>query len=149
MKIFIGEESGDQNKFGSIIQMILVLLKRNVLIKKVFHVFNDMVMYSLNHVPDVLYYLRRIKDEKIFRFCSIPQGMPITTLSQLCNNPQVFTSNVKIIKRLSYKIIIHSSNLDQAYQWFIYLIKNRILNKTNSNNQQMHQLINQIKSISH
>ena len=70
MKIFIGEESGGQNKFGSIIQMILVILKRNVLIKKVFHVFNDMVMYSLNHVPDVLYYLRRIKDEKIFRFCS-------------------------------------------------------------------------------
>jgi len=34
---------------------------------------NHLVTDALNHVPDCLEYLNRIRDPRIFRFCAIPQ----------------------------------------------------------------------------
>ena len=112
---------------------------------------NEMIMDALNHVPDVLNYLHRIKNENIFQFCSIPQVMAIATLSELCNNANVFTSNVKIRKGISYKIMTNSSNFDQVYRWFEYFIgkiETKISNRSNSSQQQISQLINRIRHCS-
>ncbi|CAF5083435.1 unnamed protein product [Rotaria magnacalcarata] len=63
---------------------------------------NHMVLDALNHVPDVINNLARVKHPKILESCAIPQVMAIATLAELYNNPLVFTSVVKIRKGLAY-----------------------------------------------
>lgn len=111
---------------------------------------NHMVIDSLNHLPHVINYLNKIKNPKIFQFCAIPQIMAIATLSELYNNPRVFTSVVKIRKGLSCKLMLNSSNLYQVHQWFQFFIgkiEDKIANEDNINNKHMHHLLNQIKTL--
>ncbi len=113
---------------------------------------NHMVMDSLNHLPDVINYLHRLKHPKIFQFCAIPQVMAIATLAELYNNPLVFTSVVKIRKGLSCKLMLNSSNIYQIHQWFYFFIKKieeKIPNRNNTNNKDMHHLVEQIKNLCH
>ena len=107
---------------------------------------NQMIIDALEHVPHVLNYLNQIKNNKIFQFCSIPQLMSIATLCELCNNPRVFTSIVKISKRLSIKLMINCSNMKQIHQWFDFFIQ-QISKKINSSNEQIYPIIEQIKSL--
>lgn len=64
-----------------------------------------MVMNVLECVPECLKYMELLKIKAIFRFCAIPQVMAIATLSELYNNPKVFTGVVKIRKGLALRLL--------------------------------------------
>jgi farnesyl-diphosphate farnesyltransferase len=111
---------------------------------------NHMVIDSLAHVSDVIDYLGRLKHPKVFAFCAIPQVMAMATLSELYNNPRVFTSVVKIRKGLSCKLILSCSNLYQVHAWFnvfIAKIEQKIPNRINVNTNRMHKLVEQVKQL--
>ncbi|CAM4814747.1 unnamed protein product [Rotaria magnacalcarata] len=76
---------------------------------------NHMVLDALNHVPDVINNLARVKHPKILESCAIPQVMAIATLAELYNNPLVFTSVVKIRKGLACKLLLNCSTLNEVY----------------------------------
>jgi len=79
---------------------------------------NHMVMNALEHVPDCIDYMARLHDPKVFQFCAIPQVMAIATLAAVYNNPKVFTSNVKIRKGLSCKMMLDSTSFEKAKHYF-------------------------------
>lgn len=79
---------------------------------------NHMVTDALSHVPDVLDYLGRIRDPKVFEFCAIPQVMAISTLALVYNNSNVYTKVVKVRKGLSCRMMLESCNLKQVNRWF-------------------------------
>lgn len=59
-------------------------------------VVNELVINALTHIPTCLRYLKSIHNEKVFRFCAIPQLMAVSTLCKLVNNKDVLIKNVKI-----------------------------------------------------
>ncbi len=79
---------------------------------------NEMVMNSLEHLPDVVDYLRLIKNKSIFRFAAIPQVMAIATLAAVYNNPKVFTSVVKVRKGLAARLILYDLPLEDTLTYF-------------------------------
>jgi farnesyl-diphosphate farnesyltransferase len=90
---------------------------------------NHLIMDALQCIPECLEYMKLLKTEEIFRFCAIPQVMAAATLSELYNNPLVFTGVVKIRKFQSAKLILDTKSLDGLHKWFNILvrdIKNKI-----------------------
>eukprot|EP00343_Euplotes_focardii_P012788 CAMPEP_0205832654 /NCGR_PEP_ID=MMETSP0206-20130828/47522_1 /ASSEMBLY_ACC=CAM_ASM_000279 /TAXON_ID=36767 /ORGANISM="Euplotes focardii, Strain TN1" /LENGTH=273 /DNA_ID=CAMNT_0053138385 /DNA_START=21 /DNA_END=842 /DNA_ORIENTATION=- len=79
---------------------------------------NDMVTDALYHVPDVMEYLSLLRNEKVFGFCAVPQVMAVATLSELYNNPGVFSKVVKIRKGLACKIMLNCGSMDAVQTWF-------------------------------
>jgi len=79
---------------------------------------NSLVTNALQHIPECIEYLSTIKNEKVFRFCAIPQVMAIATLEKLYNNEDVFTGVVKIRKGLACKLILGSNDLSQVKSCF-------------------------------
>lgn len=79
---------------------------------------NHMVTNALQHVPDVLEYLGRLKDPKVFRFCAIPQVMAIATLEKVYNNADVFRTNVKIRKGLACQLMLNTNTMDDVHAVF-------------------------------
>lgn len=67
------------------------------------------ILNTLQHTPDCLTYLNRLKDQTIFRFCAIPQVMAIATLSILFRNYDVFKKVVKLRKGETVKVIFFIS----------------------------------------
>ena len=84
---------------------------------------NDMVLDAMELVPDVLAYLNRIKNPKVFNFCAIPQVMAIATLDKCYNNKKVFTGIVKIRKGLAVRMINEAVDIDNVNKWFSYFTK--------------------------
>lgn len=72
---------------------------------------NSMVADALRHLPDVICYLKELRNPEIFRFCAIPQIMAVATLAKVYNNPAVFTQNVKIRKGMAAKIMVYTNGL--------------------------------------
>lgn len=90
---------------------------------------NDLVTDALECVPECIQYMNLLKTEEVFRFCAIPQVMAIATLSELYNNPDVFTGVVKIRKGTAAKLILDTKTMDGLYKWFYIFardIKSRI-----------------------
>lgn len=83
---------------------------------------NHLVTEALTQVPDCLEYMRRLKDQKIFNFCAIPQVMAIATLAEIYNNPDVFCKNVKIRKGLAAKLIMDTKDINDVGKTFNYFI---------------------------
>ncbi|CAF1059799.1 unnamed protein product [Rotaria sp. Silwood1] len=111
---------------------------------------NHMVMDSLNHVPDVINYLSRLKHRKVLEFCAIPQVMAMATLVELYNNPLVFRSVVKIRKGLTCKLMLNCSTLNEVHAWFYFFItkiEHKIQKHTTVNTNHMHELIDQVKKL--
>ena len=75
---------------------------------------NHMVNDALSHATDCLDYLKRLRNERVFRFCAIPQVMAIATLAEVYNNQKVFTENVKIRKGLAAKVILSSDSIEEV-----------------------------------
>lgn len=75
---------------------------------------NHMVNDALSHATDCLNYLKILRNERVFRFCAIPQVMAIATLAEVYNNQNVFTENVKIRKGLAAKLILSSGSLEEV-----------------------------------
>lgn len=77
-----------------------------------------MVLNVLNHIPDVLTYLSKLKTQPIFMFCAIPQVMAIATLALVFNNLQIYERNIKIRKGEAVRLILDSSNMDSVVAIF-------------------------------
>lgn len=110
---------------------------------------NHMVMDALQHVPDSLIYLTKIKNPHIFRFCAIPQVMAVATLAAVYNNPRVFSSVVKIRKGLSCKLMLDTNNINAVRDYFRTFIMSmaRRVPSNDPNAQRTHDLIDQVKSL--
>ncbi|PQE10467.1 squalene synthetase protein [Rutstroemia sp. NJR-2017a BBW] len=59
---------------------------------------SEMVLNSLSHADECLFYMAGIKDQSVFNFVAIPQSMAIATLELVFQNPAIFERNVKITK---------------------------------------------------
>ena len=97
--------------------------------KKSLACLNHLVTDALRHVPDSIAYMRQIQNKDIFRFCAIPQAMAIATLSEIYNNPKVFTGVVKVRKGLAAKMMMGINDLPtliRTYQEFALQIKSKI-----------------------
>lgn len=76
---------------------------------------NLLVTDALRHVPDVMLYLSRLRNQSVFNFCAIPQVMAIATLSACYNNPQVFQGVVKIRKGQAVTLMMQATNMSAVY----------------------------------
>ncbi|XP_078503705.1 squalene synthase isoform X1 [Lissotriton helveticus] len=83
------------------------------------HCMNDLITNALHHVPDVLTYLSRLKNQSVFNFCAIPQVMAIATLAACYNNQQVFRGVVKIRKGQAVTMMMDATNI-QAVKALMY-----------------------------
>lgn len=70
---------------------------------------SEMVMQSLRHADECLFYMAGIKDQSVFNFVAIPQAMAIATLELVFQNPKIFLENVKITKGDACQLMIESS----------------------------------------
>ncbi|XP_043075820.1 squalene synthase isoform X2 [Puntigrus tetrazona] len=89
---------------------------------------NLLVTDALHHVPDVIAYLSRLRNQSVFNFCAIPQVMAIATLSACYNNPQVFQGVVKIRKGQAVTLMMQATNM-AAVQSIIAQYSQEILQK--------------------
>jgi farnesyl-diphosphate farnesyltransferase len=70
---------------------------------------SEMVLNSLRHADECLFYLAGIKDQSVFNFTAIPQAMAIATLELVFQNPKIFHQNVKITKGDACELMIQST----------------------------------------
>jgi farnesyl-diphosphate farnesyltransferase len=77
-----------------------------------------MVLNVLEHIPEVLTYLKALKNQSVFNFCAIPQVMAIATLALVFNNKDVYQRNVKLRKGTAVKLIMSSTNMDNVVAIF-------------------------------
>lgn len=70
---------------------------------------SEMVLNSLNHADECLFYLAGLKEQSVFNFAAIPQCMAIATLELVFRNPAVFKRNVKITKGEACRIMMQST----------------------------------------
>ncbi|KAG8506285.1 Squalene synthase, partial [Galemys pyrenaicus] len=72
---------------------------------------NELITNTLQHVPDVITYLSRLRNQSVFNFCAIPQVMAIATLEACYNNQQVFRGVVKIRKGQAVTLMMEATNM--------------------------------------
>lgn len=70
---------------------------------------SEMVLNSLRHADECLFYMAGIKDQSVFNFVAIPQSMAIATLELVFQNPAIFKKNVKITKGDACQLMIEST----------------------------------------
>lgn len=70
---------------------------------------SEMVLNSLSHADECLFYLAGLKEQSVFNFAAIPQSMAIATLELLFRNPKIFEKNVKITKGDACQILTEST----------------------------------------
>ncbi|XP_069461837.1 squalene synthase [Ambystoma mexicanum] len=95
------------------------------------HCMNELITNALHHVPDVLTYLSRLKNQSVFNFCAIPQVMAIATLAACYNNQQVFRGVVKIRKGQAVTLMMDATNI-QAVKAMMYQYVEEIYQKVPS-----------------
>ncbi|KAI9051918.1 hypothetical protein LZ554_004174 [Drepanopeziza brunnea f. sp. 'monogermtubi'] len=78
-------------------------------IQKALNCSSEMVLNSLRHADECLFYMAGIKDQSVFNFVAIPQSMAIATLELVFQNPSIFTRNVKITKGDACQLMMESS----------------------------------------
>lgn len=91
--------------------------------QKAVQCLNDLITDALECVPECIDYMNLLRTEEVFRFCAIPQVMAIATLSDLYNNPKVFTGVVKIRKGTAAKLILDTKTVDGLFKWFYVFAK--------------------------
>ncbi|XP_024532546.1 squalene synthase 1 [Selaginella moellendorffii] len=79
--------------------------------KEAVECLNDMITDCLRHAPECLFYMSKLKNPSVFRFCAVPQVMAIATAAVCYNNPQVFRGVVKIRRGTTAKIIVTTNNM--------------------------------------
>ncbi|MEM7103537.1 MAG: squalene synthase [Bacteroidota bacterium] len=79
---------------------------------------NHLVTDALRHAGDCLEYMSKLKEDKVFRFCAIPQVMAFATLARLYNNPDVFRSTVKIRKGQTARIFMTCNTFEDTLRFF-------------------------------
>lgn len=92
---------------------------------------SEMVLNSLKHADECLFYMAAIKDQSVFNFVAIPQSMAIATLEAVFQNPEIFKKNVKITKGDACQLMLESSqNLKTVSEIFKRYV--RRIHKKNS-----------------
>ena len=66
--------------------------------RKATWVQSGMILNAMRHCTDALDYLKSLRNQSVFNFVAIPQGMAIATLELCFMNPEMFTRNIKIRK---------------------------------------------------
>ncbi|KAL1713136.1 isoprenoid synthase domain-containing protein [Schizophyllum commune] len=87
-------------------------------VERALYAQSAMILNALNHVPDVLDYLRCLKNQSVFNFCAIPQTMAIATLELCFMNPEMFQRNIKIRKAAAADLIMNSTNPREVAEIF-------------------------------
>jgi len=82
------------------------------------HCLNELCTDALEHAPDCLTYLSRLRDPQVFHFCAIPQVMAVATLDKLYGNADVFTGVVKIRRGLSCRLMQQCGNVAALHAIF-------------------------------
>ncbi|NXN26211.1 FDFT synthase, partial [Nycticryphes semicollaris] len=111
---------------------------------------NELITNALHHVPDVLTYLSRLKNQSVFNFCAIPQVMAIATLAACYNNKQVFRGVVKIRKGQAVTLMMDATNI-QAVKAIMYQYVEEIYQKipsTDPSSNKTQQVIASIRAMS-
>ncbi|XP_062981593.1 squalene synthase isoform X1 [Elgaria multicarinata webbii] len=111
---------------------------------------NELITNALHHVPDVLTYLSRLKNQSVFNFCAIPQVMAIATLAACYNNQQVFRGVVKIRKGQAVTLMMDSTNI-QAVKAVMYQYVEEIYQKIPSSDpsaRKTQQIVASVRSMS-
>ncbi|KYO41026.1 squalene synthase-like [Alligator mississippiensis] len=72
---------------------------------------NELIINALQHIPDALKYLSRLKSQSVFNYCAIPQVMAIATLAACYNNKEVFRGIVKIRKEQAVTLMRDATNM--------------------------------------
>ncbi|KAI9743611.1 MAG: bifunctional farnesyl-diphosphate farnesyltransferase/squalene synthase [Claussenomyces sp. TS43310] len=70
---------------------------------------SEMVLNSLRHAEECLFYMAGIRDQSVFNFVAIPQSMAIATLELVFQNKDIFSRNVKITKGDACQLMIEST----------------------------------------
>lgn len=92
---------------------------------------SEMVLNSLRHADECLFYMAGIKDQSVFNFVAIPQSMAIATVELVFRNPKVFQRNIKITKGDACELMsLSSQNLKVVCGVFRKYIKR--INKKNT-----------------
>ncbi|KFU93067.1 Squalene synthase, partial [Chaetura pelagica] len=114
------------------------------------HCLNELITNALHHVPDVLTYLSRLKNQSVFNFCAIPQVMAIATLAACYNNKQVFKGVVKIRKGQAVTLMMDATSI-QAVKAIMYQYAEEIYQKipsTDPSSNKTQQVISTIRAMS-
>lgn len=76
---------------------------------------SEMVLNSLSHAEECIFYLAGLKEQSVFNFAAIPQSMAIATLELVFQNRDIFKRNVKITKGQACQIMVESTqNLEMV-----------------------------------
>ena len=70
---------------------------------------SEMVLISLRHADECLFYLAGLKEQSVFNFAAIPQAMAIATLELVFRNPDIFQKNVKLTKGDACRVMMQST----------------------------------------
>ncbi|KAG8533035.1 uncharacterized protein KY384_001818 [Bacidia gigantensis] len=70
---------------------------------------SEMVLHSLRHADECLFYLAGLKEQSVFNFAAIPQAMAIATLELVFRNHQIYKRNIKITKGEACRIMMQST----------------------------------------
>ena len=70
---------------------------------------SEMVLDSLSHADQCLFYLAGLKEQSVFNFAAIPQSMAMATLELVFRNPKIFEKNIKITKGEACRIMMQST----------------------------------------
>ncbi|KAJ6661217.1 hypothetical protein lerEdw1_015354 [Lerista edwardsae] len=119
-------------------------------IDKAVQCMNELITNALHHVPDVLMYLSRLKNQSVFNFCAIPQVMAIATLAACYNNQQVFRGVVKIRKGQAVTLMMDATNM-QAVKAIMYQYIEEIYQKipsTDPSSNKTQQIVSSVRSLS-
>ncbi|KAL9577359.1 MAG: hypothetical protein Q9212_006409 [Teloschistes hypoglaucus] len=85
---------------------------------------SDMVLNSLNHADECLFYLAGLKEQSVFNFAAIPQSMAIATLALVFRNPDIFKKNIKITKGSACQVMLESTqNLQKVCEVFTRFVR--------------------------
>ena len=84
---------------------------------------DELIADALSHVPDCLRYLSTLKNQKIFRFCAIPQVMAVATLTELLGNNKLYDAEVKIRKGMAARFMLETNNFPFVCQVFYDSVK--------------------------
>ncbi|KAI0126696.1 farnesyl-diphosphate farnesyl transferase [Xylariales sp. AK1849] len=77
--------------------------------EKAVHCSSELVLNSLRHADECLFYMAAIREQSVFNFVAIPQSMAIATLELVFQNPAIFDGNVKITKGDACQLMIEST----------------------------------------
>ena len=92
---------------------------------------SEMVLNSLRHADECLFYLAGLKEQSVFNFAAIPQSMAIATLALVFRNPAIFKKNVKITKGEACRVMMRSTqNLKEVCE--VFRVYTRIIHKKNT-----------------